>query len=298
MGLRQRASEAMRSLPPGVHEAVPPAIRRNLRHTFGRYYMWERGFDFHERPALGPGEESGPPGFVGIGVQKAGTTWWCALIEAHPGVSSRPMIHKERHFFGRFGAESFGTGDIEDYHQWFPRRPGTMAGEWTPDYFYEPWVPPLLARAAPDAKLLLLLRDPVQRFRSGIAHTYRNGADHVGRTQSEALGRSLYAGALELWRDSFPEDQLLVLQYEACVDDPAGELARTYEYLGLDPTFVPLRLREEVNKTQEPKVELPSDVVNRLEDLVRPDLARLSQLLPGLDLDRWPSAAGLWSPGR
>ena len=127
--------------------ALPPNVRQAALHGLGRYAPWEARFDFSP-PALGPNEEAGAPDFVGIGVQKAGTTWWYTLILSHPDVSSRSNIHKERHFFDRFGSRSFATSDISDYHGWFPRSPGTRAGEWTPDYFSYAWVPPLLHRAA------------------------------------------------------------------------------------------------------------------------------------------------------
>jgi hypothetical protein len=291
MGLRQHALQVMADLPDGVHEAVPASLRRSLRHRLDRYYAWEYGYDHHHTPALAPGQENGPPGFVGIGVQKAGTSWWYRLIVRHPDVSD-PPIHKERHFFARFGAEAFGPGAIDDYHAWFPRQVGTMAGEWTPDYFYYPWVPSLLAEAAPDTKLLLILRDPVQRFRSGLAHQVRNGADHVGSAQAEAVGRSLYSDALRRWQACFPPEQLLVMQYETCVAAPVRQLVKTYEFLGLDPSYRPADLREEVNKTVEAKAGLPEDALGRLEEIFAPDLAALAGLLPDLDLSLWPSAGG------
>lgn len=256
----------------------------------GRLYAWELGYDHHSTPKLLPGEETGPPEFVGIGVQKAGTTWWHSLVLAHPGASDQPTIHKERHFFARFGAEPFGPADIDDYRRWFPHQVGTITGEWTPDYFHYPWVPPLLAQAAPDARLLLILRDPIERFRSGLAHQLRNGAEHVGSTQAEALGMSRYAEGLQRWRASFPNEQILVLQYEACVAQPAANLAATYEFLGLDPDFSPPTLLDEVNKTKEQKAGLPADVLHRLREIVAPDIAELADLLPAFDLSLWPSA--------
>lgn len=293
MELRQRAAEALRELPPSVHEMVPPAVRRSLRHRLGRYYAWEVGYDHHDTPVLAPGETNGPPGFVGIGVQKAGTSWWYRLVVDHPQVSHRPSIHKERHFFARFGTDEFGPSDIADYQAWFPRAAGTTTGEWTPDYFSYPWVPPLLARAAPEAKLLLLLRDPVQRFRSGLAAQVRSGANHVGTAQAGALNRSLYAPALRRWQDHFPDQQLLVMQYEACVADPVGHLTATYEFLGLDPDHRPHDLRREVNKTVQGSIELPPDALERLEEILAPDIAELATLVPKLDLSLWPSAARL-----
>jgi hypothetical protein len=290
MKLRKRAADAFRDLSPGVHKAVPPAVRRSLRHRLSRYYAWEPGYDHHDTPVLEAGECNGPPGFVGIGVQKAGTSWWYRLVVDHPEVSQRPTIHKERHFFARFGTDAFGPDDIADYRAWFPRAAGTTTGEWTPDYFSYPWVPPLLAQAAPDTKLLLLLRDPVERFRSGLTAQVRSGANHVGTAQSGALARSLYAQALRRWQVYFPPEQLLVMQYEACVADPAEHLQTTYEFLGLDPSHRPQDLRRQVNKTAQGSIRLAPDAMERLEEIVAPDIAALATLLPNLDLSLWPSA--------
>ena len=110
------------------------------------------------RSATGPDEATGPPDFVGIGTQKAGTTWWFDAICAHPDVYSRADIHKERHFFGRYAVRPFGPAECTQYHDWFPRPPDSLTGEWTPDYIHCPWVPALLARAAPRTRLVLLTR--------------------------------------------------------------------------------------------------------------------------------------------
>ncbi|MGO8870505.1 MAG: sulfotransferase [Acidimicrobiales bacterium] len=151
---------------------------------------------------------------------------------------------------------------------------------------------PLLAEAAPDARLLVILRDPVERFRSGVAHLWRGGADHVGRTQAEARpkpGRSLYADSLRRWRRFIPE-RLLVLQYEACVADTATQLARTHEFLGLDPSFRPPPPQGRLNRTHEAKIELSADVLERFDELMGPDLDALVDLVPDLDLSLWATA--------
>jgi hypothetical protein len=301
MGLREELARVLRDLPPGVHKVTPPSARRALRHRLGRYYAWEVGFDFHDTPALQAGEVDGPPDFVGIGVQKAGTTWWFRLLVKHPEVThllTTPRdrhffgpIQKERHFFARFGYEEFADSDVEEYSRWFPRRKGTMTGEWTPDYLYYPWVPPLLARAAPDARLLVILRDPIQRFRSGYAGALRYGADHVGAAVGEAVGHSLYADNISRWLDHFPSEQLLVLQYEKCVAEPAKQLADTYRFVGLDPDFVPADIASPVNKTVEKKTSLADEVMGRLHDIFDPDIVKLANLVPSLDLSLWTEIA-------
>ena len=288
----------LKDLPLSIHKLVPAEMRGATRHWFNRYYAWEIGFNFHDTPILKPGERNGPPEFVGIGVQKAGTTWWWGLIVKHPEVSHFMTkdrrrhffgpIEKERHFFGRFGLEPFGSSDIKDYHEWFPRKEGRITGEWTPDYLYYPWVPPLVANAAPDAKLLLILRDPIQRFRSGYAAALRERrADHWGAGVAEALGHSLYADNVSRWLDHFPSEQLLILQYESCVAQPTEQLMRTYRFLGIDPDYRPKKIVRPINKTVEAKDFLDNDVELRLRDIFGPDVEKLAKLVPDLDLSLW-----------
>ena len=121
------------------------------------------------------------------------------------------------------------------------------------------WTPALLRRAAPEARLLVLLRDPVERFRSGT--TLAENRFTVGSTAraaaNAAFNRGLYADQLlRLWQ-AFPREQVLVLQYERCVADPRGELARTYAFIGLAPD-VPRVVdpAARVNESPGPKVAL------------------------------------------
>jgi hypothetical protein len=276
VSLHDRAKQGFALLPSGA--------RRHVLHRLGRYAPWEPEFDFTP-PPLDPGEEAGPPDFVGIGVQKAGTTWWYQLVLTHAQVFSRPDIHKERHYLDRFGAEPFEPSDIDRYAGWFPRRPGTSTGEWTPDYFTYPWVPPLLKRAAPDTRLLLLLRDPVERFRSGLAHRRRMGESVGPASIADALQRGFYNRALDDWLAHFDQQQILVLQYERCAVDPVGQLRSTFRFLGL-PDVQPTALEK-----PQPAVAktggLEPDVRKRLVTIYEPDVAALAERLPDLDLTLW-----------
>jgi hypothetical protein len=267
---------------------LPPSARLAFLHARGRYAPWEEGFDFTP-PALGEGEVAGAPDFVGIGVQKAGTSWWYELIAAHPQVTARPDLHKERHYFDRFAMNAFGPADAQGYHGWFPRRPGTIAGEWTPDYMHMPWVPALLAEAASETKLLVLLRDPVERLRSGLSHHRAQRGRVTAEVWTDAVERGFYDGQLGGWSSVFTTDRLLVLQYERCMADPGGELARTYRFLGLDP-FVPEALDRRVSATRH-RAPLPDDVRRRLVGLYAPDVTALAKNHPDLELDRWPNFA-------
>jgi hypothetical protein len=281
-GLRRIALSAFAELP-------APA-RQSILHAFGKYAPWEDGFDLTP-PEAGAEEVTGPPDFVGIGVQKAGTTWWYQAICAHPDVFSRDDIHKERHFFGRYATRPFGTAECSLYHDWFPRPPGRLTGEWTPDYIHYPWVPPLLAQAAPEARLLVILRDPVERFRSGLAHQLRDRGRLTVDSYQDAMARGLYHETLQRWHGYFPAERILVLQYERCMADPVGQLARTCRFLGLEPFDVE-GMERPVNTTARP-VTLDEDVRRRIIEIYTPDVRALSDSFSEFDPDLWPNFGGI-----
>ena len=292
-----RAKEQHEDRPRGVRRIALPAFarlpapaRRSILHALGKYGPWEEGFDNTPPPALG-NEVTGAPDFVGIGAQKAGTTWWYDAICAHPDVYSRDDIHKERHFFGRYATRPFGLTECSLYHNWFPRPPGRLTGEWTPDYIYLPWVPRLLVQAAPRARLLALLRDPVERFRSGLDHHCRDRGRLTVDVYQDAIARGFYDDAVSRWLTHFPPEQILVLQYERCVADPAGQLARTHRFLGLEP-FIPEGIGNQINATVK-TLGLDEDVRQRLVELYSPDVPALASRFPDLDLSLWPNFSGV-----
>jgi hypothetical protein len=277
---------AMHRLVAPAFARLPVGARRSILHAFGKYAPWEDGFDPTPPPVRG-NEVTGPPDFVGIGVQKAGTTWWFNSICAHPDVYARGDIHKERHFFGRYANRRFGPAECKIYHDWFPRPPDALTGEWTPDYIHCPWVPALLAQAAPRTRLLVLLRDPVERFRSGLAHQRRDRGRLTVETYQDAVTRGLYHEALGRWTEYFPPEQVLLLQYEQCIADPGFQLARTHRFLGLEP-IAHEENRERVNATAR-TIDLEEDVRRRLVQLYESDVRALSQRFPDFDLRLWPN---------
>ncbi len=229
---------------------------------------------------------------MGLGAQKAGTSWWNALIARHPDVVSSGGQPKELHFFDRAWEESFDEADVQRYWRHFPRPPGSVAGEWTPGYLIDFWTPELIARAAPDARILILLRDPVERFRSGLTHQLATSRDPLGHRDIQgAFQRGLYAPQLRRVMNAFPAGQVFIGQYEACRADPPQQLARTYAFLGLD-AFEPeaAAFRGEVNPTTRARYEPAPSLRAALLDGYAPDLAQLPELVPSLDLGLWPTA--------
>jgi hypothetical protein len=241
-------------------------------------------------PACPPGWQTGPPHFVGLGAQKAGSTWWFRLITAHPDVHMDEALRAELHFFDQFTQRWPTPADIARYHRFFPRPGGGITGEKTPEYLTEYWVPTMLREAAPDAKLVVLLRDPIERYRSAGALTHRAGDAADRDIEVDLFYRGLYGHHLARFLDVFPSEQVLALQYERCVQDPADELARTYRMLGLAPHALPPdELTRARNVTRAPKAEIHGARLRMLQSQYEPDVVALTKLVPDLDLALWPN---------
>ncbi len=236
----------------------------------------------HPRLAAG---DAGPPDFVGIGAQRCGTSWWHSLIEQHPRVASLGWGAKELHYFD----DHWRTVEPRagDYAAHFRRPPDQLAGEWTPRYMWDPWAVPALLQAAPDVRLLVMLRDPVARFRSGVRHAAKHRGEPSADDVAAAFARGLYADQLEPVLQMVGEGRLLVLQFEQCVREPAKFLDRTFAFLGLEPhrPAAPGQRNESVARDVPISPLLAESVRHRYAD----DARRVVALFPGaIDLALWP----------
>jgi hypothetical protein len=235
----------------------------------------------------------GPPDFIGIGSMKSGTTWWYSLMIRHPQIYS-PSWRKELHFFDLLIGSPYGPTQVEEYHRLFCRPHGMICGEWTPRYVSDFWVPRAIHLAAPDAKLLLLLRDPVNRFISGVTHQItRNVLPKISIVDlwPSHFARGLYYQQISRYLRFFPRNQLLVLQFERCIESPLAELERTFRFLGLDmPESITAEvLRRRRNRTKpEAKVKLPPHVLSPLIDDYQEDVEKLVREFPEISLELWP----------
>jgi hypothetical protein len=246
-------------------------------------------------PACPEGWRTGPPSFVGVGGQRCGTTRWFDLIASHPEVVP-PLVTKELHYFDRFYAGGFTAADAAGYHEYFPRDGDRKVGEWSPLYLSAPWIPRLLASAAPEARLLVLLRDPVERYLSGLQHDTRvareQGASLSELAPLEAFMRGLYHVQLTALLAHFDRSQILVLQYERCTREPLAELRRTFAFLGLRTTeFVPDIATHPHHQPKKP--QLDAETLDAYVQAYSEDVIGLAEAFPEIDLGLWPNFAHL-----
>lgn len=277
---------ALARLPLGVHRWVPLDQRSDLRHALGRFQPGEDGYDLTPPPPAA-GQSTGAPDYVGTGATAAGSGWWHRLVADHPAVSASPDLPPARHYLSSFATRPFGAEQVEEYHGWFPRRPGTIAGEWTPTYSALPWVAPLLARAAPGARILLMVRDPLTRLQGALSGSGERRVSQAGTAIADAFEGGFYGNQLAHLLSYVAADRVRVLQYEQCRADRDGQLAATYRFLGLDDGHRPERWGQPA--PARPVPDLDPDTRDRLVDLYASDVAALVSLVPELDLSLWPA---------
>lgn len=250
-------------------------------------------------PDAPPDWPKGPPDFVIIGAQKAGTTWWQGLMEGHLEIHRPHRQRRELHFFDHFWDRWPDEAQFSLYEQYFPRPQGSLVGEKTPGYLYQPWVAPMLRHVAPETKLIVLMRDPVERYISNLGLLKRAGAlkgevgaGDLGTREHrvvEAMERSRYATQLSWWLEHFPREQFLLLQYEQCVADAQAQLNRTYAFMGLRDQNASVQEIARARKKSTSRVELPDSAREWMGQYYADDVRRLREIMPDLDLSLWPS---------
>jgi Sulfotransferase domain len=232
------------------------------------------------------------PAWLGIGAQRSGTTWFTELLLQHPEMSLSREGRKELHLL-------YGTierpVDPAAYRSLFPRE--GLPGEWTPYYLRAPGVAETAAGLCrPEAPILVLLRDPVERFVSAMRFYQQRHylADLGERTRTrmltgDATWAGMYSTQLAEWERQFPRERLVVMQYEAVRDHAAEAVTAIWELLGLDP--IRLRPTEEPSRASCTRDwTLSDDLRHALRRLYCEEVERMRRRW-GFDLALWPNFA-------
>ncbi|MGH8905762.1 MAG: sulfotransferase domain-containing protein [Egibacteraceae bacterium] len=180
------------------------------------------------------------PTFLGIGVPKAGTTWICDILRTHPEVilASRKEVHYFDHHFDK---------GIAWYERRFPGPSGAAGraiGEFTTHYLYDPAVPARIRSVPSVQRLILIVRNPVERavshyrFRQQV-DDYRGSFKEFLTHYPYALDWGRYATHLRPWLKEWGLERLLVLVYEDAVRDPVATKRQLAEWLRIDPAAFP-----------------------------------------------------------
>lgn len=236
---------------------------------------------------LGRGRRQPGPDWLGIGAQRSGTTWFTDLLVQHPEVGLGANGKKEQHLLHKVGD---GLCAPEDYTSQFPAD-AVRRGEWTPQYLRHPSAPATAARVlGDDVPILVLLRDPVERYLSAMRLKATRGGSPwpypVPMTVQAFSG--FYAEQLAMWCSALPRQRFEVLVYEDVRNDPQSAADRVWRRLGLEP--VALRdVSRPSGSSSTASFEADAGLVAALRAAYGQQAARLEQEW-GLDLSSWSDA--------
>jgi hypothetical protein len=183
------------------------------------------------------------PNLLGIGAAKCGTTWFADQLSSHPDIFLPPQKELGALYYNdleerldEYQAYFFGAGDAR------------VRCDFSVRYLSEPNAPIAAARHTPDTKILVILRDPVDQVQSHYWHQVRQNFAQAKAVKPQPdifeamekfpkllLEPALYGKHLRRWREFFPEDRILILDYGEVVKDLPAALAKVWAFLGLAP---------------------------------------------------------------
>jgi hypothetical protein len=204
--------------------------------------------------------ELAAPNFFIVGAAKAGTTSLHAYLSSHPQVFMPTL--KEPHYFADFELmpefDNFlpVIRDQAEYQALFKGSEGYVAvGEASPSYLCDPAAAERIRSAIPAAKIIISLRNPVERAFSHYLMEFNRGAETLPfdrALESDALRRekgwgksgmyaelSLYSGQVASFLREFGRDRVLVILFEDLIRDTHGTMGEVARFLGIDPAAFP-----------------------------------------------------------
>lgn len=244
------------------------------------------------------------PDILIIGAQKCGTTSLFNYLTRHPGISRG--ITKEVHYF------DFNHDKGDDwYRSHFPlqlgrtRPPATHYVDASPYYLFDELSPARAARTVPEARVIALLRCPVERAWSHYQHSASRsydsrpfdqaikeeirqidpsrptarfaGEDDFGYRQHSYVRRGVYAPQVARWLTAFPAESVLVLDANRFFAETTGMMAAVFSFLGLEAPRE-LDFGRSIFKKGRYTSSIPQDSAGTLAGFYRPYLPQLKEL--------------------
>ena len=196
--------------------------------------------------------------FIGIGASKSGTTWLTDCLFEHPEVSfSEP---KEVRYFNETVsfARKYVNKDHNKPFSWYKKhflhcKKDNLIGEFSPHYLYDEKAPALIKQHFPDVKLIVCLRNPMDRAYSEYGmHRYytlaeKRSFEDALEEEAEYIGKGLYFEQLQRVLQYFPKDRMHVILFDDIVADPESVLKKLLYFLGVDSSLAPELIQQKSN---------------------------------------------------
>lgn len=213
------------------------------------------------------------PNFFVIGPHKTGSTSLWMHLKRHPEVFLPIFKHANT-----FQPERADPGDPRPCRALYAGANGYKAiGEVRPDYFPDPAVPARIRQVHPDARIIIVLRDPVERAYSHYLTTrytnpggltaepaksfrevllrYQDRSSKLRWRSEEYIEHSLYYAPVKRYLEMFGAEQVLLLLFDDLKKNPSEFLARIARHIGVDPgVFAKLDVSEDGNPFRTPRM--------------------------------------------
>ena len=196
------------------------------------------------------------PTFLGIGVQRGGSTWLHTLLASHPEVYM-PTIRKEIRFFDRYYGNGLGW-----YESFFcPPEDASKyraIGEISPEYYECQDCPERISKTFPQIKMIMMLRHPISRAYSQYGfnvqrRNYRGSFEDFLATRPRALEKGFYSRYLKEYLRYFDRKQFLPLVFEDVFTDISKTKNKVADFLEISvDKFPESENREKVNASTVP----------------------------------------------
>jgi len=236
--------------------------------------------------------------FIVAGAQRCATTYIYHLLAEHPEIEMAVPLKPEPKFF--LLDDLFERGlDCYEEHFFKGKANARLRGEKSTSYIESEKAARRIAEALPGAKLVFILRDPIDRAVSNYWFSVQNDVESLPMEQAfrqeEArredydhdrisvspyayLKRGRYIDYLLMYERHVPREQMIVLLYEQLVGSDAA-LRALYRALGVDETFSPPSLGEIVNPGEKPDTDMSAGLRAYLEEYFAAPNARLAEWL-------------------
>lgn len=250
----------------------------------------------------------GLPDFVIIGAQKSGTTALYLFIIRHPAIThaaTKEVQYFTRYFKrGKLWYRSNFPTNLSRHYFYKKTNQRLLSGEATPEYIFFPTVPSIMKEILPNVKLIVILRNPIDRAYSHYHHNLRRNREPLSfekaiEVEEERCGwerkqliknpyfiansyshysylaRGIYADQLENWFKHYDRKNFLVLTMDDLRKNPQRVLNQVFDFLGV----FPFQVKNLQNLNVHNHKEMNEDTRKFLVEYFRPHNKRLSNLL-------------------